>query len=454
METLRAFVKAFLKDGTYHSKPDTLSASFELRRLKLRRIDSDDPAARVNDDWPETDFYEYYWAHQMYGTTVSHIWAWLRRLMWQGLGVSNSDDPRYHPRLGTLVLLVWLIVVAALLIATVAVVLAHLGGVLVGAVGGAAAIAVIFWNAIQGSAVDVLGDFVGDAARYFDVAPRNVARRYDILRGGVDMLQKLHEDRDLEGDEVMYRYGRVVLIGHSLGSVISYDILRHYWHEVNGRIEVNPADFAAVENFAGSNGAPTFADAKPYTDPAEYRRRQHEVLCQLNVAVPSGVRRPAKQTPDKGAPHARWLVTDLVTLGCPMTYAPILLAKDIKDFDEKLLLRELPTCPPDRSHNLNPGHFTVTLSAEADRIKDFDILPQGAYFALTRWTNIYFDNDPIGGPVGNCFGNGIEDLEVPHGALGRIRAHVSYWDKERPDSAKVRDRLQEILKNSEPECRT
>ena len=57
METLRAFVKAFLKDGTYHSKPDTLSASFELRRLKLRRIDSDDPAARVNDDWPETDFY-------------------------------------------------------------------------------------------------------------------------------------------------------------------------------------------------------------------------------------------------------------------------------------------------------------------------------------------------------------------------------------------------------------
>ena len=45
----------------------------------------------------------------------------------------------------------------------------------------------------------------------------------------------------------MYRYGRVVLVGHSLGSVIAYDILKHYWQEVNGKMRVDPEQFAAVE---------------------------------------------------------------------------------------------------------------------------------------------------------------------------------------------------------------
>ena len=50
------------------------SDQYELRRLKLRRICvSKDASENVNTDWPETDFYEYYWAHQMYGTTISHV---------------------------------------------------------------------------------------------------------------------------------------------------------------------------------------------------------------------------------------------------------------------------------------------------------------------------------------------------------------------------------------------
>ena len=100
MGTLRAFVAAFLKDGTYHSKPDTLSDSYELRRLKLRRIIPKDPGAEsLNSDWPETDFYEYYWAYQMYGTTLSHVTNWLWRIMWRGLSTLASRRPEYHPRL-------------------------------------------------------------------------------------------------------------------------------------------------------------------------------------------------------------------------------------------------------------------------------------------------------------------------------------------------------------------
>ena len=96
METLRAFVKALVEhDPTneaprgsslgeahensgaprahrslYYSKPDRLSGSYELRRLKLHRVKPGEIKSLpegLNVNWPETDFYEYYWAHQMYG---------------------------------------------------------------------------------------------------------------------------------------------------------------------------------------------------------------------------------------------------------------------------------------------------------------------------------------------------------------------------------------------------
>src|SRR6186713_2310699 len=98
-ETLRGFVGAFLAPGSYHSKPDTLSDTYEMRRLKLRKLDSTDPRVQsLNADWPETDFYEYYWAHQMYGTTIAHIASWLWRVLTQGVGVIRSGGPRVHPR--------------------------------------------------------------------------------------------------------------------------------------------------------------------------------------------------------------------------------------------------------------------------------------------------------------------------------------------------------------------
>ena len=102
-----------------------------------------------------------------------------------------------------------------------------------------------------------LTDVVGDAARYLDVSAQNVARRYDIIRGGIDMLRKLHEEREESHEtiatkrRIRYRYSRVVLVGHSLGSLIAYDLVRHYWMEVNGKLEVDPVKIDAVERFDG-----------------------------------------------------------------------------------------------------------------------------------------------------------------------------------------------------------
>ena len=100
----------------------------------------------------------------------------------------------------------------------------------------------------------------------------------------------------------------------------------------------------------------------------------------------------------------------------------------------------------DRSRHLSKGHFTVKLSAEADRFLDFSILPQGAMFAITRWTNFFYTNDPVGGPLGHLFLRGIDDQPLkPIGLRSPLRAHISYWDKSRTAAAPCIATLRDIL---------
>ena len=443
METLRGFVGAFLEPGSYHSKPDTISDSFELRRIKLRRVVGLNPGDSVNADWPETDFYEYYWAHQMTGTRVSHVLSWLWRVICRWLRATGQwSDERYHRRLRWLVPLISLTATLVALGLFVATVVALMGNPTKAHLGVGAAVLIVLWGVLRASLLRTFTDSVGDVARYLDVAPQNVARRYAIIRGGIDMLRKLHEDRDTREGEVMYRYDRIVLIGHSLGSVIAYDILMHYWQEINGRMPANEHDLRAVENFRGRNGEPTFAGAEPYDNAARYREAQRQCWRAINA------RWLLQRTlPSADAPHPRWLVTDLVTLGSPLTYAPLLVADGLEDLERKIKLREISTCPPDRSRNLRPGHFTVQLSAEANRLNDFLILMQGAYFAVTRWTNFYFTNDLIAGPLAANLGLGIGDHEMDSGQYCPLSAHIGYWRKGRRESQFCRDQLATIFKN-------
>jgi len=448
MDTLRAFVDAFLEPGTYHSKPDTLSDSYELRRLKLRKVVPKNPGEEgVNPDWPETDFYEYYWAHQMYGTTLSHVTRWLWRVMRIGLRDRSSTRPEYNPRLKWLVPLAWLTAIAGAALAVGIAFSSNLGLPSTRQTSVTLALLFTMWGLVRLSILRIAVDVVGDAARYFDVNPTNVARRYDILRGGIAVLGKLHNERDETADEVMYRYGRVVVVGHSLGSVIAYDLLRHYWQLVNGTIPMRAADFSAVESFEGGNDAP-FEGAQPYGDPGLFRQHQR-TLCRAVISrTPAGKVLP-KPPDDDTLQEKRWLVSDLVTLGSPLAYAPVLVADGVDDLDGKKQLRELPTCPPDRSRNLNPGHFIVKLSAELDPIPghDHDILHHGAHFALTRWTNMYFDNDLIGGPLAPVFGTGIDDIKLDRPVLGPLHAHTGYWKKDDPPTRSVQ-RLTGILKDT------
>ena len=62
-----------------------------------------------------------------------------------------------------------------------------------------------------------LFNYLGDAGRYLDPAPRNIAERQAIREDGIKLLKKLHESK---------KYNRIVIVGHSLGSVIGYDLVK------------------------------------------------------------------------------------------------------------------------------------------------------------------------------------------------------------------------------------
>jgi len=284
MGTLRSFVDALLEQGTFHSKPDTVSVSYELRRIKLRRVQGAAGQPGVNVDWPETDFYEYYWAHQMHGTSVGHLVNWLRLLMFRGAKIARNRElfsSPYHSRLKWLVATAWLGIPLALVV----VVLFAVWQPAVALSTTAALVLLILWKRVVAPTLGTaVLDVAGDAARYLDVSPKNVARRYDIIRGGVDMLRALHKkaDRAASCGPVMFQYGRIVLVGHSLGSVIAYDLLRHYWAEVNGEIQVSPECLDTIERFDGGNKMPEGSKIETHRCLARFREDQSEGWRHVN----------------------------------------------------------------------------------------------------------------------------------------------------------------------------
>jgi hypothetical protein len=262
------------------------------------------------------------------------------------------------------------------------------------------------------------------------------------------MLRKFHEDHEEKDGEVRYQYGRIVLVGHSLGSVIAYDIIKHYWADVNGKLKIEGRTAELLKAVAGYDPPPMAEFAPPYghKDRDRFRRAQANAWSSINEPTS-----PEKKLARTKFPQPRWLVSDLVTLGSPLAYARLLLADDPPDLDDKVRLRELPTCPPDRSTTANKGYYTVQLSAEAVSMDDYPIIHHAAPFAITRWTNFHLKNDPIGYCLGDVLGKGIRDISIDRGP-GMFKAHTSYWPIGVSDDGwrkELRDEMLLILTESE-----
>ena len=392
METLRSFVTAAWttdtdqhlnhpRAGQFWSKPYPLSENFELRRLTTAE----------NKAGFRTDFFEFYWAHLMQGTKLSHVKAWAETLL---LRKPSTVPSQLRLAYWT----IWVVLVAGVALSL---------GLFVAKPGGTtmpAWVSLILSVVVMPTIVGVLTNYVGDAARYLYAAPTNVQRRHAIRSAGVKVLTSLHE-RD---------YDRIIVVGHSLGSVIGYDILYHFWAQTNTTPPTakNPAYDAleALETLTAKIDSGAAATA------GEVHAAQRRYFNELRA---------------NGVP---WRVSDFVTLGSPLAHAAILLARDGPDLEAKLGQREIARCPPLLEDTQRHGQILRRFSYPADQVQRTP--HHAAVFGPTRWTNLYFPNrlllwgDLIGGPLRHLLGAGIKDVPVQTKLWRGLLSHTLYWSPE------------------------
>jgi hypothetical protein len=401
MRTLRGFVEAvWTSDPTLRrpyvpsqvwSKPDTVSENFELRRLTTAQ----------NTHGIRTDFFEFYWAHLLAGTTLEQVFLWLRSLLWR--------NPLRIPRpLRVAWIIVW---IALLWIAAIAVNAAlpeqnrywHVTPLL-SALVSVLLLPVLIW---------VLREFVGDAAVYLDSAPANIQSRHQIRTAGVRLLNILHRRG----------YERIVIVGHSLGSVIGDDVLRYAWAEVHDKFEGDRPQ--SIERLQAMESLAVRVSQWTTAEQEQWQRLQREYLEELR---------------DAGHP---WRVTDFISLGSPLTYASYLMASSDADFQRQIQERELPTDPPvlERhiEHHVEDWRFSYEktyMLATGETIKR-RVPHHAAVFAPVVWTNLYFPcvallwGDIGAGPVGEELGVGVRDVKLSNDTRGGWLLHTHYWSPNR-----------------------
>jgi hypothetical protein len=389
METLRSFVEAIWtrrSDGSVDPdkrswlRPDEISDSFDLRQICTKASGRD----------VRTDFFELYWAHLMTGNRLVSVWNWIIFDLLLRPGRTMPPPMRQARRAIVPLAVIILVLIAHLLVAE------EQPWWLLGIEWFAVAIFVLV-NLV------FLGPFVGDAARYFRSSPDNIRARQEIRALGVRILNDLHD--------APRRYDRIIVVGHSLGSVVGYDILTYAFARRCKKITIG-----------GSS-------------PPEEVRRFDEIACRPGMTFDE---LQAAQRTLCDAPWVRegWRVTDFVTVGSPLTYAHVLMAKGTGDFGRRMIEREFPRCPPQRDRRAASERGMRGFYRRRDINGSTIITPHhAAVFAFTRWINLYFPvrgvvfGDVVGGPARDLFGEGIKDVAVDCTHLWgrRFFSHTSYW---------------------------
>lgn len=428
------------------SKPDRASGSAELRRITTAR--ARDPNGAAGTRGIRTDFFELHWADITADSTWDDFLLWYRRLL-----LRNPFRCEVPTRVLLVWCLLWLVTLGVILsgLATAISAFAPLEGTPVadflGWAGWAwltAALAA-FGAVLKGR----LTRYFGDVARYVSASPRNIQIRQAARDRGLKLLRELHATEE---------YKRIVIVGHSLGSILAHDLLALAWAEQstliqfaqNGAIGTAIADCEAkgiallATRAATPIPAPTVARhdrgcqcavAAHEVTPAyvaaltDYRlaqRRLFELLSQVKVGK-AGEEKPA------------WLVSDLVTLGSPLTHASFLVARNGCELQTMTRAREILRSPPvyEAKAGTTDPVFTFAVKGTANCR-----MHHATALAHVRWTNLhdvthpalFLQGDMISGPVSTDYGPGVADLNVRParpGWLGaivpRFFTHTLYW---------------------------
>ena len=234
-----------------------------------------------------TDFYEFYWAPRYRTTSVGQLTGWLTPILKRRR--SSFSSPRLVGPGGWVswvplvllvvaVVLVWqgaraslnpgiagigagILIVAATLVGTT---LGLISTARVLAVDALAAVAIClgvwglgtFASVTKTVATSAVASFIlaviagkatavlGDAARYLSSRPDSVEENDQIRQQVLDLLERLHDADDFDCNRK--RYDRIIVVGHSLGSVIAYDAIRLLWARHSRQLPLPDTDEGSI----------------------------------------------------------------------------------------------------------------------------------------------------------------------------------------------------------------
>ncbi len=418
MDTVRDFARAVLSSKTgakgsdaqepeFWSRPDGRTGSLELRRLTTRKSER----SEAFPNGARTDFYELYWADLTGGSTWSQFGGWIRYLLFRPWSQVPRDVRGAWMALWIVTALACAIGVASILPDDVFPTWARVALALA-----AAGLGALVHKMATAS--------FGRVVRYTRADPANISARAAVRERGLRLLNELHAGAE---------YDRVVLVGHSLGSILAYDLINYLWTQRESARTLKPGgqELAAVREVHGAAAALREGDEASI---ARFRRAQARLRRLL----------AARQGDPDGA--ERWLISDFVTIGSPLTHAEFLLATNEADLAERIGTREYPASPPVREPLNRLGVWLAKkhgfLDKQAREGELFVYPKQGggwclhhaSPFAVVRWTNIHdparwiFQGDLVSGALRSKFGLCVKDVDLS-ALRGRSRAfsHTQYW---------------------------
>jgi hypothetical protein len=273
----------------------------------------------------------------------------------------------------------------------------------------------------------IITPYAGDVVRYVRATPSTVERRRQVRERGMALLESLHAKR-INGDMLegftqaganqKPLYDRIVIVGHSLGTIIAYDLVQLFWekhgptHHQKWLVEAKPfqaALRAADRHVKSAWGGGTF-------NPVAFERSRLRLFKLLRDERP------------------HWRISDLITLGSPLAHAEFLLADSEAEVQQAFTERRFATCPPRPDPMRNGSMLFPAGDSKAVLYPHF-----ASQFAAVKWTNIYDEDsnpllgDLISGSLGSSFGLGIVEhgvtIERPvgNGWMRRLFTHTHYW---------------------------
>lgn len=428
------------------SKPDRVSGSAELRRITTAR--ARDPSAATGTRGIRADFFELHWADLTADSTWDDFLLWFRRLL-----MRNPFGCEVPERVMLVWCLLWIITLAIILsgLATAVVAFTPPKGTPIADFMGWAGWA--WLTALLGSmgagVKGLLTSYFGDVARYVSASPRNIKVRQAARDRGLKLIRELHATEE---------YRRIVIVGHSLGSILAHDLVALAWAEQSNLIQVGPTDAmckAIADCEAAGIALLATRSAPPIPAPSVGR---HDTGCKCNVsgheATPAYIQALASYrlaqrilfellskvgVGKTGEEKPAWLISDLVTLGSPLTHSSFLVAHNGCELQSMTRAREILRSPP--VYEAKAGSTTPVFTFP---VKGTDKLRMHHATALApvRWTNLHDVTDPflflqgdmISGPLSMDYGPGVADIHVRpkrQGGLGEILprffTHTLYW---------------------------